>query len=454
LKIDVIILAAGKGTRMNSDLPKVLHQIGGAPMLQLVIDSVKSLGDPSINIVVGHGAEQVESQIEGDINFVLQKKQLGTGHAVAQVLPDLREGALCLILYGDVPLIQPATLQRLIDATPDQSMGMLTASLADATGYGRIIRDPSGKVASIVEQKDASAEQLKVSEINTGIMAVKQEQLSEWLPMLSNENAQGEYYLTDIVAMAVSDEIKVNTVSPSFSEEVEGVNDKRQLAALERVFQRQKADELMQAGVTLADPARIDIRGELIAGKDVFIDVNCVFNGRVELGDGVYIGPNAVISNARIAAGASVYANCVIDDSEMLEDSMIGPYGRLRPGVTLGRSSKVGNFVEMKNTTLGTGYKANNLAYIGDTVDAEKCNNGAGTITCNYDGAKKYKTSMGDNVFVGSNSTLVAPLSLSDNAFVGAGSTITADIDADELGIGRSKQKNIKGWKRPTKDST
>lgn len=439
---------------MNSDLPKVLHPIGGSPMLQLVIDSVKSLGDTSINVVIGHGAGQVESQVEGNINFVLQEEQLGTGHAVAQVLPSLREGALCLILYGDVPLIQPATLQRLINATPDQSMGMLTVSLDDSTGYGRIIRDASGKVTSIVEQKDASEEQLRVSEINTGIMAVNQQQLSKWLPKLSNENAQGEYYLTDIVAMAVADEISVNTVSPSFPEEVEGVNDKRQLAALERVYQRNKADELMQYGVTLADPSRIDIRGKLTAGKDVFIDVNCVFNGSVELGNGVHIGPNAVISNAKIADGATVYANCVIEDSEMLEDSMIGPFGRLRPGVTLGRSSKVGNFVEMKNTTLGAGSKANHLAYIGDTVVGEKCNIGAGTITCNYDGAKKYKTNMGDNVFVGSNSTLVAPLSLSDNAFVGAGSTITTDIDTDELGIGRSKQRNIKGWKRPTKDST
>lgn len=451
MKIDVIILAAGKGTRMKSDRPKVLHEIGGQSMLQRVIDSASSLGDTSLSVVIGHGAELVKAQTSGVSNFVLQTEQLGTGHAVSQVLPALRDDALCLILYGDVPLIQPETLERLIAATTPGSMSILTVTLDDATGYGRIVRDDNGKVTSIVEQKDGTVEQLAIKEINTGIMAVYQQQLASWLPNLSNDNAQGEYYLTDIVAMAVNDDISINTSSPKTSEEVEGVNNKVQLAVLERFYQKACADALMIDGATLADPARTDIRGTVSVGKDVYIDVNCVFKGKVSLGNSVTIGPNCTIENATIEDNVVVHANSVIESANMQNGSSLGPFGRLRPGADLGEGAKVGNFVEVKNSTLGKNSKANHLAYVGDAEIGSGCNIGAGTITCNYDGANKYKTSMGDNVFIGSNSTLVAPLTLSDNAFVGAGSTITLDLKTEELGVGRAKQRNIKGWKRPVK---
>ena len=453
MKIDIVILAAGKGTRMNSDKPKVLHEIGGKPMLQHVIDSISLLDDTSVNVVIGHGAEQVKAQVMGDIEYVTQSEQLGTGHAVAQVLPLLRENALCLILYGDVPLTKPSTLQKLVEVTNKQSMSVLTVSLDDATGYGRIVRNEEQKVVAIVEQKDASPEQLNLQEINTGIMAAYQQDLARWLPELSNSNAQGEYYLTDIIAMAVSDGIAVNTASPDSANEVEGVNNKLQLATLERVYQSEQATLLMQKGLTIADPARIDVRGELQAGKDVFVDVNCVFSGKVTLGDNVRIGPNCVITNAKIADGAEVFANSVIENAEMKAMSSLGPFGRLRPESVLGEGAKVGNFVEVKKSSLGKNSKANHLAYIGDAEVGEGCNIGAGTITCNYDGANKFKTSIGDNVFIGSNSTLVAPLTLSSNAFVGAGSTITSNVDQDVLAVGRGKQKNIKGWKRPEKNA-
>lgn len=455
MKIDVIILAAGKGSRMYSNKPKVLHELGGKPMVQHVIDAALPLGDIALHLVVGHGADQVKAGVKVDadveINFVEQSEQLGTGHAVLQSLPSLRENSLCLILYGDVPLIKMETLTRLIEVTTKQTMGLLTIKLDDPTGYGRIVRNSSGQVTSIVEQKDGDKDQLAIKEVNTGIMCVPQNQLANWLPALSNDNAQQEYYLTDIIAMAAKDEVVVHTVLPERASEVEGVNNKMQLSTLERAYQQQRASALLLKGVTLADPARIDIRGGLTAGEDVFIDVNAVFSGDVQLGNNVSIGPNCTISNASIGDNTHIYANSVIEDASVGENCAVGPFGRLRPGAQLERGAKIGNFVEVKNSRLGEGSKANHLAYVGDADVGSGSNIGAGTITCNYDGANKFKTTLGKNVFIGSNSTLVAPLVVEDNGFVGAGSTINQTVPEDNLAVSRSRQKNIEGWKRPKK---
>ena len=450
--LDILVLAAGKGTRMRSDLPKVLHPIGGRPLVQHVVDTARQVGGEQILIVVGHGAEKVQERMAADdVKFVLQAKQLGTGHAVQQALPLVRNDATVLILYGDVPLTRTETLQKLAESVSDQQMGLLTVNLKDPTGYGRIVRDASGAVVAIVEHKDASDEQRKIAEINTGIMAVKAKHLQQWLPKLQNNNAQGEYYLTDIIAMAKADGVAIHVEQPNAVEEVEGINNRQQQAALERFYQKQQANELMVAGVTLLDPARFDCRGKLTVGRDVVIDVNCVFEGEVELGDGVIIEPNCVIINARIGAGSHIKAFSHIEEAELAVNCDIGPYARLRPGTQLADEVKIGNFVETKKAKIAKGSKVNHLSYIGDANIGTKVNVGAGTITCNYDGVNKFKTEIGDNAFIGSNSALVAPVKIGAGATVGAGSIITKDVDAAELAIARSKQRNIQGWERPIK---
>ncbi len=453
MNVDVIILAAGQGTRMRSALPKVLHPIAGKAMLAHVISAARQLDNAQLNIVVGHGAEQVQALDNGsDIQFVFQEEQLGTGHAVQQAVPNLRNDSTSIILFGDVPLIKASTLQKLLKQTANGSMGLLTAIFDNPMGYGRIIRDEQGQVIANVEQKDASPEQLKVQEINTGFMALPTARLKEWLPKLRSDNAQGEYYLTDLIAMAAESGAGVNTVHPDEHSEVEGVNSRTQLIALERVFQGQQADALLANGLAIMDPARFDLRGALSHGQDSTVDVNCVFEGTVELGSNVSIGPNCVISNSRIGDGVEIKANSVLEGATVERDCIVGPFARLRPGSVLRPGAKVGNFVEMKKSELGPGSKVNHLSYVGDAEIGENCNIGAGTITCNYDGANKSKTTMGDNVFVGSNSTLVAPLDIEAGGFVGAGSTITKNVEIDQLAVGRGKQRNIDGWKRPSKD--
>lgn len=450
--LDILVLAAGKGTRMRSDLPKVLHPIGGKALVQHVVDTARQVGGEQILIIVGHGAEKVEEKMAApDVKFVLQAEQLGTGHAVQQALPHLRADATVLILYGDVPLTRAETLEKLVAGVSDHQMGLLTVNLPDPSGYGRIVRDQKGAVVAIVEHKDATDEQKTIPEINTGIMAVKAAHLQRWLPQLKNNNAQGEYYLTDIIAMANADGIAIHIEQPDAVEEVEGINNRQQQAALERYYQKQKAAELMVAGVTLLDPSRIDIRGSLSVGRDVVIDVNCVFEGDVVLGDGVVIEPNSIIINSRIGNNSHIKAFSHIEDSVLAEGCDIGPYARLRPGTQLADGVKIGNFVETKKAVIAQGSKVNHLSYIGDAQVGSKVNVGAGTITCNYDGVNKFKTEIGDNAFIGSNSALVAPVKIGEGATIGAGSIITKDVETQELAIARAKQRNIQGWERPTK---
>lgn len=450
--LDILVLAAGKGTRMRSDLPKVLHPVGGKALVQHVVDTARQVGGQQILIIVGHGAEKVEERMAApDVKFALQAQQLGTGHAVQQALPHLRNDATVLILYGDVPLTRAETLQKLIAQVSDTQMGLLTVNMQDPTGYGRIVRDASNAVTAIVEHKDANHEQRKIAEINTGIMAVKAKHLQKWLPQLNNNNAQGEYYLTDIIAMAKADGIAIQVEQPNAVEEVEGINNRQQQAALERFYQKQKANELMVAGVTLLDPVRIDIRGNLTVGRDVVIDVNCVFEGEVELGDGVIIEPNSIIINSKIGAGSHIKAYSHIEDSVLAAGCDIGPYARLRPGTNLAEDVKIGNFVETKKAVIAKGSKVNHLSYIGDAIIGSGVNVGAGTITCNYDGVNKSKTEIGDNAFIGSNSALVAPVKIGAGATIGAGSVITKNVGEADLAIARAKQTNLQGWERPTK---
>lgn len=450
--LDILVLAAGKGTRMRSDLPKVLHPIGGKPLVQHVLDTARQVGGDRILVIVGHGAELVEQRMAApDVNFILQAQQLGTGHAVQQALPQLRNDATVLILYGDVPLTRAETLQKLIASVSDTQMGLLTVNLPDPSGYGRILRDSKGAVTAIVEHKDATDEQRQVKEINTGIMAVKAKHLQQWLPQLTNNNAQGEYYLTDIIALARQSNVAIQVEQPKAIEEVEGINNRQQQAALERFYQKQKANELMVAGATLLDPARFDCRGTLEVGRDVVIDINCVFEGKVVLGDGVTIEPNCIIINSRIGNNTHIKANSHIEDTVIASGCDIGPFARLRPGTQLAQGAKIGNFVETKKALIGEGSKVNHLSYIGDTTIGKNANIGAGTITCNYDGVNKFKTEIGDNAFIGSNSALVAPVKIGANATVGAGSIITKDVADDDLAIARGKQRNIQGWERPTK---
>ena len=451
MSLDIVILAAGQGTRMRSALPKVLHPVAGKSMLGHVIDTARQLSPRKIHVVIGHGAELVRERLAADdVDFVLQAEQLGTGHAVAQALPHI-EADKVLILYGDVPLTQVETLSRLLAQASDSQLGLLTVNLADPTGYGRIIRDEAGIVQAIVEHKDASEAQRTIREGNTGILAVPGKRLGDWLGRLSNSNAQGEYYLTDVIAMAVADGLVVATETAQEEMEVLGANDRIQLAQLERYYQQRAARRLMTQGVTLLDPARFDLRGEVTVGRDVQIDINVILEGKVVIEDGVQIGANCVIKDSILRRGAIVKANSHLEGAELGEGADCGPFARLRPGAKLGAKAHVGNFVELKNAVLGEGAKAGHLSYLGDAEIGARTNIGAGTITCNYDGANKFKTVMGEDVFIGSNSSLVAPVTLGDGATTGAGSTVTQDVPANSLAVGRAKQRNIEGWKRPTK---
>lgn len=447
----VIILAAGKGTRMRSNLPKVLQPLAGRPLLGHVIDTAKKLQADHIITIYGHGGALVQNAFTHEqIQWVEQAEQLGTGHAVKVTLPVLPREGVSLILSGDVPCITEQTLQKLLDVSRETQIGLVTLTLADATGYGRIVRE-NGKIQAIIEHKDASEAQRQIQEINTGIYCVSNAKLHEWLPKLSNNNAQGEYYLTDIVAMAIADGLEVASVEPELAFEVEGVNDRVQLAALEREFQNFQAKQLMQQGVHLIDPTRFDLRGNLHAGKDVRIDINVIIEGNCELGDGVEIGAGCILKNTKIAAGTKVQPYSVFDQAVVGEDAQIGPFSRLRPGTILANEVHIGNFVEVKNSQIGLGSKANHFTYLGDAEVGAGSNIGAGTITCNYDGANKFKTIIGDQVFIGSNSSLVAPVTIANGATVGAGSTITRDVAEQCLAVERSKQFTKENYQRPQK---
>ncbi|MDO5069346.1 MAG: bifunctional UDP-N-acetylglucosamine diphosphorylase/glucosamine-1-phosphate N-acetyltransferase GlmU [Neisseria zoodegmatis] len=447
--LHVVILAAGKGTRMYSKLPKVLHEIGGEPMVQRVIDTARSLNPQSINVVIGHGKEQVLARVKRDVNWVEQTEQLGTGHAVKMALPHLPKEGRTLVLYGDVPLTDADTLHKLLEAAGNE-VGLLTDVLDDPTGYGRIIRE-GGKVVAIVEEKDADAAQKAVKETNTGILVLPNAKLEGWLNALQSNNAQGEYYLTDLIALANSDGIAVHPVQVAASYLAAGVNNKVQLAELERIFQNNQAQALLKAGVTLRDPARFDLRGRLKHGQDVVIDVNVVIEGDVELGDNVEIGANCVIKNAKIASGTQIAPFSHLEGCEVGEDARIGPFARLRPNAKLAADVHIGNFVEVKNTVMGKGSKANHLTYLGDAEIGSKTNIGAGTITANYDGVNKHKTEIGDEVRIGSNVVLVAPVKLGNKVTIGAGSSITKNCGDNTLVLARARQTVIEGWIRPEK---
>ncbi|MDO3387662.1 bifunctional UDP-N-acetylglucosamine diphosphorylase/glucosamine-1-phosphate N-acetyltransferase GlmU [Gilvimarinus sp. SDUM040013] len=453
--LDIVILAAGKGTRMRSAKPKVLQTISGLPMVAHVHNAACALlGEKQAPvIVVGHGANEVQDYFaDKSVHWAEQTEQLGTGHAVRQALPYLTDLQTTLILYGDVPLIQPETLKALVEKCNSAKLALLTVNLSDPSGYGRIVRDTQdNSIVAIVEEKDASQAQKQIREINTGIMAVPTAKLREWMPKLSNDNAQQEYYLTDIVAMARADGLAIEHCQPQAQWEVDGVNNRHQQAALERQFQLNQANLYMQQGLMLLDPVRFDCRGQLAFGVDVCIDINVVIEGVVELGDGVSIGPNCVIKDSVIAAGTRIEANSMVDGSRVGPHCSVGPYARLRPGSVLQHSAKVGNFVEVKKSVIGQGSKVNHLSYIGDCDMGSGVNIGAGTITCNYDGVNKFKTTIGNDCFVGSNTALVAPVSLADDTSIGAGSTITKNTESNNLAIARARQRNISGWQKPVK---
>ena len=450
--MEVIVLAAGQGKRMRSVLPKVLQPLAAKPMLGHVLDTARALEARRIVVVYGHGGEVVREALDApDLAWARQDPPQGTGHAVQQAMPLVEDGDIALILYGDVPLIGVPTLQRLMAAAGERQMALLTVHMDDPTGYGRILRDAAGQVTRIVEEKDATPDERRVTEVNTGILAAPVERLRHWLANLKNDNAQGEYYLTDIIAMAVAEGIQVITTQPDAFEETLGVNNKTQLAELERIHQRNIARRLTDAGVTVIDPARLDVRGQLICGRDVEIDINCVFEGRVELGDGVRIGPNCVIRNATLGAGTKVAAFSQIEDTVMGEACVIGPYARTRPGTVLGADVHLGNFVEVKNSNISDHSKANHLAYVGDADIGKRVNVGAGTITCNYDGANKFRTIIEDDVFIGSDTQLVAPVRVGRGATLGAGTTLSKDAPAEQLTVSRAKQVSVEGWKRPVK---
>ncbi|MDO9277896.1 MAG: bifunctional UDP-N-acetylglucosamine diphosphorylase/glucosamine-1-phosphate N-acetyltransferase GlmU [Polaromonas sp.] len=463
--IDVVIMAAGKGTRMKSALPKVLHRLGGRALLRHVIDCAALLSARQAVVITGHGAAEVEAALSIDapaslgLQFVRQEPQLGTGHAVQQALPQLADDGVTLVLSGDVPLTQASTLQALLALCAGQQLALLTLAMPDPMGYGRIVRENAensgGKVLAIVEHKDASEAQRQISEIYSGIMAVPTRLLRTWLSRLDNQNAQGEYYLTDIVKFAVGDGLPVLAHQITDAAQVAGVNSPVQLAELERIYQRRNADALMEQGTRLADPARLDVRGQLVCGRDVEIDVNCVFEGRVSLGDGVRVGANCVIANANMAAGAVIHPFTHIDGEqlgvEVGEGALIGPFARLRPGAKLGAEVHIGNFVEVKNSTLAKGAKANHLAYLGDATVGERVNYGAGSITANYDGANKHRTVIEADVHVGSNCVLIAPVTIGAGGTIGGGSTITKDTAPGALSVARGKQVSIANWARPAK---
>jgi bifunctional UDP-N-acetylglucosamine pyrophosphorylase/glucosamine-1-phosphate N-acetyltransferase len=449
--LNVVILAAGQGKRMHSNLPKVLHPVAGKALVRHVIDAARALSPVSLCVVYGHGGDIVRAALPADdLSWALQEPQLGTGHAVQQALPHLDPAGMTLVLYGDVPLTQVDTLKRLLHAAGD-GLAVLTVTLADPTGYGRIVRDDAGRVVRIVEQKDATDAERAIREINTGIMAIPTARLACWLAGLSNNNAQGEYYLTDVIAAAVAEGVPVAAAQPQGEWEVLGVNSKVQLAELERIQQLRIAQRLLENGVRLADPARIDVRGELTCGRDVAIDVNCVFEGAVTLADAVDIGPNCVLKNVRIAAGARIAAFSHLEGAVVGPDCIVGPYARLRPGAELGPEVHIGNFVEVKNSTIAAQSKANHLAYIGDARIGQRVNVGAGTITCNYDGANKHLTVIEDDVFIGSDTQHEAPVTVGRGATLGAGTTLTKDAPPDTLTVSRARQMSLPNWQRPVK---
>jgi len=451
MSLAVVILAAGKGTRMRSALPKVLHPVADKPMVSHVIDSAKQLSAETINVIYGFGGELLQQTLaDQTLTFIEQQQQLGTGHAVAMAAPYWQDEQQILVLYGDVPLTKVTTLQRLIAAKPKDGMALLTVKLNNPTGYGRIIREQN-KVVGIVEQKDATEQQLLVTEVNTGILLANGGDLKRWLAKLSNNNAQAEYYLTDIIAMAHQEGKTIATAHPDSEIEVEGANNRIQLAALERAFQYRQAEQLMLDGASLRDPLRIDIRGHVSVGEEVSIDINCIFEGEVTLADQVTIGANCILKNCTIGRHTVIKPNTIIEDSSIGEYCSVGPFARIRPGCQLDKDAHVGNFVEMKNSVLGESSKAGHLSYLGDAVIGKQVNIGAGTITCNYDGVNKFKTIIGDGAFIGSNSSLVAPSVIGDKATVGAGSVIVKAVAAEELAVARGKQRNISHWQRPTK---
>ena len=451
MTLAVVILAAGKGTRMKSSMPKVLHPLAHKPLVQHVIDTARSLDPSQIVVVYGHGGDQVrEVVIDADLSWAEQAEQLGTGHAVQQAMPHIKEADRVLVLYGDVPLTSAETLRELLDQA-GKGMGLLTINLDDPSGYGRIVRDDKGAVERIVEQKDANADELAIQEVNTGIMVFPGEKLSGWLNGLSNNNAQGEYYLTDLLAMAVSDGVSIAVTQPEHQFEADGVNNKLQLAELERAYQRLQADRLMTDGVLLRDPNRFDLRGSLMHGTDCEIDINVIIEGNVTLGNNVKIGANVVLRNVSIGDNTVVVENCIFDDATVGADCTIGPFSRLRPGADLTGGAHIGNFVEIKKSVVGLGSKVNHLTYIGDSQIGAGVNIGAGTITCNYDGANKHTTVIGDNAFIGSNSALVAPVTIGKGATIGAGSVIRKDTPDDKLTLSGGKQVTIENWERPKK---
>lgn len=450
--MNIVILAAGMGKRMYSDLPKVLHPVAGRPMLAHVLDTARALSPSRLVVVVGHGAARVREAVAADdVAFAEQAQQLGTGHAVMQALPLLDDNQPTLVLYGDVPLTSAATLRALVAEAGAQRLGVLTVEMPDPSGYGRIVRDAAGSIVRIVEQKDATEAETAIREINTGIIVCPTGHLRKWLSTLRNDNAQGEYYLTDTVERAVADGVETVSAQPAAVWETLGVNSKLQLAEVERIHQGNQARRLLEAGVTLLDPARIDVRGELSCGRDVTIDVGCVFEGRVHLEDGVRIGAHCVIRNSTIGAGAQLHPFCHIDEAKVGPAGRIGPYARLRPGTELGEDVHIGNFVEVKNAQVAAHSKANHLAYVGDATVGSRVNIGAGTITCNYDGVNKHRTVIEDDVFIGSDTQLVAPVTVRRGATLGAGTTLTKEAPADKLTLSRAKQLTIDAWQRPVK---
>ena len=454
MSLTVIILAAGAGTRMKSALPKVLHTVAGRPLLEHVADTAAKLNPRQVMVVYGHGGEHVPETLSHlPVTWVEQAQRLGTGHAVDQALPAVPDQDTVLILYGDVPLVRQDTLEALVSAATADTLALLTIELEDPSGYGRILRDAKGRVLRIVEHKDASTEEKRVREINTGVMAVSARRLKPWLAAIDNNNTQGEYYLTDVIAKAVADGVNIHTVCPRDELEIMGVNDKVQLAQVERRHQADQAERLMRAGVTLRDPSRFDLRGTLTAGADVVIDVGVILEGEVTLGDGVYVGPYSILRNATLGEGVQVLSHTLIDEARIGARCRIGPFARIRPGTALAEEAHIGNFVEIKAAQVGRGSKINHLSYVGDASVGHGTNIGAGTITCNYDGANKHRTVIGDDVFIGSDTQLIAPVTVSDGATIGAGSTITRDTPPGELTLSRVKQETRSGWKRPVKKS-
>jgi len=454
-KLNVVILAAGKGSRMFSEKPKVLHELAGCSLVEHVIATAKNLNPENITLVVGHQADELKSHFaDEEYNFVLQKEQKGTAHALQQALPFLNEEANAIVLYGDVPLTKTSSLEQLISLINDSTMAVLTSDVKEPEGLGRIIRNAEGDIECIVEEKDADQNQKIVREINTGIMAFPVKKLKQWLPKIKNNNAQNEFYLTDIVSLALEDKCQVKTSFCTEEYEAYGVNNMLQLAMLERIYQNERASQLMLKGVKICDPSRFDVRGDVDISSDVEIDINVILEGKVKIEKNVKIGANCILKNCTILQGSHIFPNTIIEDAYIGESCNIGPFARIRPGTELKDRAKIGNFVETKKSIIGQGSKVNHLSYVGDSELGEDVNIGAGTITCNYDGVNKFKTTIGNNVFIGSNSALVAPVVIGNGATVGAGSTITKDVKANQLALTRTKQNNINGWKRPSKKET